>query len=404
MAIDTNMIDRLLKEYKTPEEILGENGLIKQLTKAVVERAMQAEMSNHLGYDKYSPAGKNSGNSRNGKYSKTLTGEHGEMKIDVPRDRNAEFEPVIVPKGQTRFDGFDDKIISMYARGMTTREIRGHLEEIYGVEVSPALISTVTEEVMEEVKIWQNRPLDAVYPILYLDALYIKIKDDGHILNKAVYLAMAVNMEGQKELLGMWIAKTEGAKFWLNVLTEMKNRGVKDFFIVCVDGLTGFAEAIETAYPQAQVQRCIVHMIRHSLKFVSWKQRKEVAADLKSIYQAKTADEAEFALEEFAEKWDKQYPMISKSWRNSWQQISTFFAYPQEIRKAIYTTNAIESLNMSLRKVTKNRAAFPSDDAAIKLLYLALRNISKKWTMPIKDWKAALSRFTIVFEGRVPMF
>lgn len=404
MAMDAKMIDKLLEEYQTPEEILGENGLLKQLTKAVLERALAGELDTHLGYPKHAPHGKNSGNSRNGKYPKKVKGEFGELSVEIPRDRNAEFEPIILPKGQTRFDGFDDKIISMYARGMTTRDIQGHLEEIYGVKVSPVLISNVTEGVIEEVRAWQNRPLDAVYPILYLDALFVKVKEEGHIRNKAVYLALAVNMEGQKELLGLWIAKTEGSKFWLKVLTELKNRGVEDIFIICVDGLKGFAEAIETVFPQSQIQRCIVHMIRHSLKYVSWKQRKEVAADLKAVYQAKTEEEAELALEEFAEKWDKQYPLISKSWRKNWEQITPFFAYPHEIRRAIYTTNAIESLNMSLRKIIKNRAAFPSDEAAIKLLYLALRNISKKWTMPIRNWKAALSRFAIVFEGRVPIF
>jgi len=404
MAIDTKAIDKLLKEYKTPEEILGKNGLLKQLTKAVIERAMEAEMNSHLGYERYAPEGKNNGNSRNGKSQKKLKGEFGEVEINVPRDRNSEFEPLIVPKGQTRFDGFDDKIISMYARGMTTRDIQGHLEELYGVEVSPTFISNVTSAVMDEVKAWQNRPLDAIYPILYLDAIFVKSREDGHIRNKAVYIAVAVNLEGQKEVLGLWIEKTEGARFWLKVLTELKNRGVEDFFIICVDGLSGFPDAIETVYPKAQIQRCIVHMIRHSLKFVSWKQRKEVVADLKEIYQANTAEEAELALEEFSEKWDRQYPLISKSWRRHWDQIIPFFAYPGEIRKAIYTTNAIESLNMTLRKVIKTRAAFPTDDAIFKLLYLSLRNITKRWTMPIRNWKAALSQFAIIFEGRVPMF
>jgi putative transposase len=315
MAIDTKLVDRFLKECKSTEDIIGKNGLLKQLTKAVLERALEGEMSTHLGYDKYASEGKNNGNSRNGRYKKNLKGEFGEIAIDIPRDRNAEFEPIIVPKGQSRFDGFDGKIISMYARGMTTREIQDHLEEIYGIEVSPTLISNVTQSVVEEVKAWQNRPLDTVYPILYLDAIFVKIKDEGHIRNKAVYIAVAVNMEGHKEVLGLWITKTEGARFWLKVLTELKNRGAEDFFIICVDGLTGFPEAIETAYPQAQVQRCIVHMIRHSLKYVSWKQRKAVATDLKAIYQAKTEEEAELTLEEFSEKWDDQYPLISRSWR-----------------------------------------------------------------------------------------
>jgi putative transposase len=286
---------------------------------------------------------------------------------------------------------------------MTTREIRSHLEEIYQVEVSPALISSVTDAVIEEVKVWQNRPLDALYPILYLDALQVKVRDGAHIRNKAIYLAIGVNLSGIKEVLGLWIAQTEGAKFWLQIVTELKNRGVSDIFIACVDGLKGFPEAIETVFPKAQVQLCIVHLVRHSLKYVGWKQRKEVAADLQSIYRAATREEAEMKLSEFAEKWDSRFPTISRSWRANWERVVPFFAYPADIRKVIYTTNAIESVNMSLRKIIKTRGSFPTDEAALKLLYLALQNIARKWTMPIKEWKAALNRFAILFEDRMPV-
>jgi putative transposase len=402
MPIDDKLIDNLLKDYKTPEEILGDHGLLKQLTKAVLERAMQAELTTHLGYEPYDASGDNSGNSRNGKSKKTLKGEFGQLPIEVPRDRDSSFEPQIVPKGQTRFSGFDDKILSLYARGMTTREIQSHLEEIYQVEVSPTLISSVTDAVLEEVKVWQNRPLDALYPILYLDALQVKVRDGAHIRNKAIYMAIGINLGGTKEVLGLWVAQTEGAKFWLQIVTELKNRGVEDIFIACVDGLKGFPEAIETVFPKAQVQLCIVHLVRHSLNYVGWKQRKEVAADLQMIYRATTREEAEMKLSEFAQKWDAQFPTISKSWRASWERITPFFAYPADIRRVIYTTNAIESVNMSLRKIIKNRGSFPTDEAALKLLYLALQNISRKWTMPIREWKAALNRFAILFEDRMP--
>ena len=404
MATTDELLDILMKNYKKPEDLIGENGLLKQLTKRLLERAMQAELTEHLGYEKHSPSGKNSGNSRNGGYNKTITGEFGNLDITTPRDRNSTFEPVILPKGETRFTGFDDKIISMYARGMTTRDIQGHLQEIYGIDVSPALISQVTDAISEEVILWQNRPLDDVYPIVYLDAIRIKVRHDSRVINKAVYLAIGVNMDGIKEVLGMWTSENEGAKFWLQVVTELKNRGVKEIFIACVDGLKGFPEAIEAIFPKTQIQLCIVHMVRHSLNYVSWKQRKEVAADLKTIYQATTVELAEKNLEAFAAKWDASHPTIAKSWRNNWERIIPILSYPKDIRKAIYTTNAIESLNMSLRKVTKNRGHFPSDEAMFKLLYLALRNSAKKWTMPIRDWKSALNQYSIIFEGRMPNY
>lgn len=402
MTIDLAVIDDLLKKYKSPEEILGENGLLKQLTKAVLQRALQAEMTHHLGHEKHGAISNKSRNARNGSSKKTLKGDFGTMPIEIPRDREGTFEPVIIAKGQTRFAEFDDKIISLYSRGMTTREIESHLKEIYGVEVSPTLISTVTEAVSEEVKIWQNRQLEAVYPIVYMDAIRVKVRDNGHVINKAVYLAIGIKLDGEKEVLGMWVSENEGAKFWLQVVTELNNRGVEDIFIACVDGLKGFPEAIETVFPRTQVQLCIVHMVRHSLNYVTSRNRKAVADDLKLIYQSATAEQAEMQLTAFAEKWDKSHPTISRSWRRNWDQIIPFLAYPPDIKKVIYTTNTIESLNMSLRKVTKNRGSFPTDESMFKLLYLALNNISKNWTRPIRNWKAAMARFAILFEDRLP--
>jgi len=395
------LADNLLANYKKPDDLIGENGLLKQLTKMLVERALEVEMTDHLGHNKSGEVTNDTANTRNGHSAKTLKGDFGALPLEVPRDRQGTFEPQIVGKHQTRWTGFDDKIISLYARGLTVREIQSHLEEMYGTGVSPALISHVTDAVSEDVKIWQARPLDAVYPILYLDCIHVKVRDSGAVRTKAVYLAIGVNMDGHKEVLGLWISQTEGAKFWLQVVTELKNRGVQDIFIACVDGLKGFPDAIEAVYPQAAVQLCIVHMVRNSLNFVPWKAQKEVAADLKLIYSAVTAEEAERRLAEFEAKWDKQYQPISQSWRRNWARVIPFFDYPPEIRKVIYTTNAIESINMSLRKVIKTRSSFPTDEAVSKLFYLALNNISKKWTMPIRDWKAALNRFAIQFEDRV---
>jgi putative transposase len=400
--LPTGLIDSLLADYKKPEDLIGEHGLLKQLTKALVERALQAEMAEHLGHDKHETVINATGNTRNGKSRKTLKGEFGELPIEIPRDREGSFEPLIISKHQTRWAGFDDKILSLYARGMTVREIQQHLTEMYGTEVSPTLISTVTDGVMDEVKQWQSRPLDAVYPVIYLDCIHAKVRDAGSVRAKAIYLAIGINMEGHKEVLGLWIAQTEGAKFWLSVVTELKNRGVQDIFIACVDGLKGFPEAIETVYPHAIVQLCIVHMVRNSLNYVGWNKRKEVAADLRLVYSAATIDEAEHALADFEDKWNNAYPPIALSWRNNWQRIIPFFDYPPEIRRIIYTTNAIESVNMSLRKVSKSRGSFPNDEAVIKLYYLALSNIAKKWSMPLRDWKPALNRFTIQFNERMP--
>src|SRR5271155_4189432 len=401
MEMDKGLIDKLLADYEKPEDLIGENGLLKQLTKALVERALQAELTTHLGYEKHDPEGHNCGNSRNGVSSKRLKGEFGTVEIEVPRDRQASFDPKLVPKGQTRFQGFDEKILSLYARGMTTREIQGHLEEMYQVEVSPTLISNVTEAVLDEVKTWQSRPLDAVYPIVYLDALVVKMRTEGRVENRAVHVAIGIGMDGNKEVLGLWTTANEGAKFWLQVLTELKNRGLKDIFIACVDGLKGFPQAIETVYPKTTVQLCIVHMTRASLNYVSWKERKEVAMDLKAIYRAATGEQAERQLAAFEAKWNRKYSSIGALWRRNWQGIIPFFQSSPEIRKIVYTTNAIESLNMSLRKAIKTRGPFPSEDAALKVMYLALRNLARKWNA-VQGWKEALNRFGILWEARFP--
>jgi transposase-like protein len=397
------LLDELLRGCSDAKDILGEHGLLKQMQKRLLERALQGEMTAHLGYESHAPEGHGSGNSRNGKGKKIVQTAAGQFEIEVPRDRDASFEPQLVKKRQRRLSGFDDKVLAFYARGLSTREIQAELESIYGVEVSPTLISNVTDAVVEELQAWQSRPLSAVYPILYFDALFVKSREEGPVVNKAVYLALGINLAGEKELLGLWMAQTEGAKFWLSVFTELKNRGLEDCFVACIDGLKGLPEAIEAVYPQAQVQLCIVHKVRNSLKYVPWKERKSVAADLRAIYGAATLTEAEQALERFGEKWHAKYPAISPSWRADWARLTPLFDYPPEIRRVIYTTNAIESLNYSLRRVLRNRGTFPNDASITKLLYLALRNASKKWTLPIRDWKAALNQFVIRFEKRMPV-
>ena len=387
----------------TQDEVAGKDGLIKQLTGKILQRALDAEMTDHLGYEKNSNDGDNSGNSRNGHSEKTVLLENQEATIEVPRDRNGTFEPVIVPKHQKRLPLFNDQIISLYARGMTDRKIQEHLEEIYNVEVSPDLISRVTNAVLEEVREWQNRPLEKSYAIVYLDALRVRGREDGKSCMKSVYVALGVNFEGQKEVFGLWIAENEGAKFWMAVLTELKNRGLQDILIACMDGLSGFPEAVRSIYPETRVQLCIVHMVRNSTKFVSYKDLKKVCADLKAVYSANTELAGREALEEFGKIWNAKYPMIYKSWDHHWDDLNEFFKYPPEIRRAIYTTNAVESLNYSLRQVTKNRSSFSTDDAILKILYLAIRNASKKWTMPIRDWGQALNQFAIEFGSeRVP--
>ncbi|MBT6048212.1 MAG: IS256 family transposase [Candidatus Scalindua sp.] len=397
-------IDKLIEELtkdSTAEDILGESGLLKDLKKRLIETALDAEMTEHLGYEKNSTDGNGSGNSRNGKTSKRIIGSDYDVDIDVPRDRNGDFEPKLVRKRQVRLPGFDNNVISLYSRGMTTREIQEHLFEIYDVDVSPSLISRVTDSVLDEVSAWQSRPLDNVYPIVYLDAIHLKIRTEGKVQNRAVYVALGVTMEGQKDLLGLWIGQSEGAKFWLNILTELQNRGIKDILIAAVDGLTGFPDAIATIYPKTEVQLCIVHMVRNSMRYVPWKDRKAVVKDLKKVYGATTAEAGKLALDSFEKTWSDKYPMAAKSWRTRWDNVIPFFDYPDPIRKAIYTTNAIESLNAQLRKVTRKRGAFPTEDAVRKILYLAISKASKKWTMPIRNWPEALNFFSIKFEGRI---
>jgi transposase-like protein len=384
------------KSIKTPDDL---NQFSQMLKKITVEAALNAEMDEHLGYQKHSKA--TSSNSRNGKTSKRIKTEDGEFELDTPRDREGSFEPQLVKKHQSRFTSMDDKILWLYAQGMSTRDIVNAFHEWYGADISPTLVSRVTSAVMEQVTEWQSRPLDAIYPIVYLDCLVVKIRQDKRVIKKSIYLALGINIDGHKELLGMWISENEGAKFWLGVLTELSQRGVEDILIACVDGLKGFPDAINTAYPQTQVQLCIVHMVRNSLKYVSWKDYKAVTADLKLIYRSSTEEEALLELERFAEKWDNQYPQIAKSWRANWDNLNTLFNYPEAIRKAIYTTNAIESLNSVIRRAIKKRKIFPNDDSARKMIYLAIKEASKKWTMPIRDWRNAMSRFIIEFEERL---
>ena len=384
------------KGLKSQKDLLD---FTQMLTKITVEAALNAELDEHLGYEKNQQS--NVDNYRNGNTSKTLKTEDGQFELVTPRDRNGTFEPELVKKNQTRFTSMDDKVLSLYARGMTTRDIVDAFQEMYGADISATLVSKITNAVMEQVTEWQNRPLDTIYPIVYLDCIVVKIRQDNRVINKAVFLALAINLEGEKELLGMWLAENEGAKFWLNVLTELQNRGVEDILIACVDGLKGFPEAINAVYPETHIQLCIVHMIRNSLRFVSWKHYKAVTADLKLIYQADTEEIALANLEAFSAKWDEQYPQISKSWESNWGNLNTFYRYPRDIRKAIYTTNAIESLNSVIRKAIKNRKVFPSDDSAKKVIFLAIKAASKKWSKPIHSWRAAMNRFIIEFEDRL---
>jgi transposase-like protein len=387
------------RQFRSEQDLADFSRLLKKIT---VEAALGGEVDDHLGYFKHEARGRGTGNSRNGYSRKTLKGDHGEIEINTPRDRNGSFEPQIIRKGQTRLTQFDDQILSLYARGMSTRDIVATFKEMYDADVSPTLISNVTNAVLDQILEWQSRPLDDLYPIVYLDCIVLKIRQDKRVINKSIYLALGINLEGHKELLGLWMAETEGAKFWLSVLTELQNRGLKDIFIAAVDGLTGFPEAINTVYPLTKIQLCIVHMVRNSLKFVSWKDRKAVAADLKKIYSSLTVEEAEQELTAFAEMWDTKFPTISRSWRRHWPNLITLFDYPDDIRKVIYTTNAIESVNSVIRKAVKNRKVFPHDQAAMKVVYLAIDAAAKKWTMPIRNWKGALNRFMIEFPERMP--
>ena len=404
MAFSKELLDEILKGYHGPDDFYGPEGIMKRLTKALVERTMEAELTGHLGYEKHDQKEKPVGNRRNGKSGKVLRTDHGPMSIEVPRDREGTFEPQIVPKHQREFRGFDDKILSMYALGLTTRQIQDHLKDIYAVEVSPELISRVTDEVKDLVTEWRGRTLEPFYPVLFLDALRVNIRDGTTVVKKSVYVALAIRLDGQKELLGLWIERNEGAKFWMSIMSELKNRGVRDILLAAVDGLSGFPDAIAAVFPETEVQLCVVHMVRNSVRFVPYKDRKGVIAGLKKVYLAPSAELAGKALEEFAAVWDRKYPMISKSWRGRWNEVIPFFKFTPEIRKAVYTTNAIESVNYTIQKIIKHRQSFPNDEAAMKLIFMGLKNISKKWTMPIRDWGSALNQFAVIYgEERVPL-
>lgn len=402
MSMDKNKLQALAKELakdiKTSDDL---SALSAELTKLTVEAALNTELEAHLGYSPHEKKGHKSGNSRNGSTPKTVKGSHGEIVINTPRDRACTFEPQLVSKGQTRITGMDDQILTLYAKGMSTRDISAAFKEMYGTEVSAGLVSKVTNTVMEQVIEWQSRPLDTVYPIVYLDCIVVKIRQDKRVINKSIYIALGINLDGHKELLGLWLSENEGAKFWLQVLTELKTRGIEHILIACVDGLTGFPDAINTVYPAAKIQLCIVHMVRNSLKYVSWKDYKALTQDLKQIYCSTTEESALAELDKFASTWDAKYPQISKSWRNHWPNLITFFGYPPEIRKVIYTTNAIESLNSVIRKSIKTRKLFPSDESAIKIIFLAVQAASKKWTMSIQNWKPAMNHFMIEFEEQL---
>jgi transposase-like protein len=391
----------LAKDIKTEADL---NALSRELLKLTVETALNAELTEHLGYERHGDSKPARGNARNGTTPKRLKGQHGEVEICTPRDRDGSFTPQLVRKNQTRLTSMDDQILTLYAKGLSTREIVDTFKEMYDADVSPTLVSRVTEKVLEQITQWQSRPLDAIYPIVYLDCIVIKIRDNLRVINKAIYLALGVNMDGKKDLLGLWMSENEGAKFWLSVLSELKNRGVQDILIACVDGLKGFPEAIAAEYPETRIQLCIVHMVRNSLKYVSWKDYKAVTADLKRIYQSSTEDQALAELERFGQQWNALYPQIAKSWSTHWVNLRTLFEYPPEIRKAIYTTNAIESLNSVIRSATKRRKLFPNDESAMKVIYLAISQAAKKWTMPIQNWRLALNRFMIEFSDRIQKY
>lgn len=390
------LANELAKNLKTPEDL---NQLSRMLKKITVEAALNAELTEHLGYEKNQP--KKAKNSRNGYSQKTLLSDEGDIDLSIPRDRDSTFEPQIIKKNQTRITGMDEQIISLYAKGLSNQEIVDMFKEMYDADVSPSLISRVTDSVKERIIEWQNQPLHSVYAIVYLDCIVVKVRQDGRIINKSVFVALGVNMDGHKELLGLWIAENEGAKFWLRVLTELKNRGVQDILIACIDGLKGFPDAINTVFPETKIQLCIVHMVRNSLKYVTWKDYKAVTADLKQVYQAPTEQIALQALADFEQKWQVKYPLIAKNWEKHWTNLATIFSYPEDIRKAIYTTNAIESLNSVIRRVIKKRNVFPTDESVIKIVWLAIKDAAKKWSMPIRNWRLALNHFVLEFGDRL---
>lgn len=402
MAITNEMLDEMIGTAKTQDDVFGKDGLLNTLSKRLLERMFDSELTHHLGYEKHAVSGRNSGNSRNGKTSKTIKTNNGELELSVPRDRNSNFEPILIEKRKNRLKVIDDLILSLYGKGMTVRDIQAHIEELYGTEVSSDLISTITDGVLEEVTEWRNRPLDKVYPIVFIDGFVVKARSNGVVCNRTVYVVYAINLEGKKDVLGLYLGENEGAKFWLYVLTELKNRGMDDIFILCADGLKGLPEAVEAAFPKTTFQTCIVHMMRHSLNYVPYTDKKAVASDLKKIYQSNTITLAQEALDEFELVWGDKYPAIVKSWRNNWEKVTPFLQYPKEIRRVIYTTNIVESLNSTLRKAVRNRGHFSTEDGIMKVLYLAIRGVSKKWNMPIREWKQALNHFAILFEDRFP--
>lgn len=401
-TVRDEIIDELLGNTKSAEDLFGAEGLLKNLSKRLMERLLEAEMTNHLGYMRHAIEGNNTGNSRNGKTKKTVKTGNGDIEIEVPRDRESEFQPVLIEKRESRLAGLDTNILSLYSKGMTIRDIQTHLHELYGTEISRDLISTITDAVLEDVKIWRSRPLDALYPIVFIDGFIAKCRLEGRVENRTVYVIFGINMEGQKDVLGLYLGAAEGAKFWLSVLTEIKNRGLQDILILCADGLKGLPEAVEALFPKATFQTCLIHMVRHSLNYVPYTEKKDVATGLKKIYHADTLILAEQALDDFEITWGDKYGSIVKSWRQNWDKIIPFLSFPKEIRKVIYTTNIIESLNNTLRKSVRNRGHFSTEDSLMKVLYLAIKGVSKKWTMPIRDWKQALNQFAILFSDRLP--
>jgi len=400
LALDRDELKKLLKE-KGVKSLDDFNAFMREVGKEVVETLLDGELTEHLGYEKHDQKAKATDNARNGFTPKTVKSKFGEIDLDVPRDRKADFEPQIVKKRQKDISGLEEKIISMYAKGMTTRDIQAHIKDLYGYEISPETVSSITDKVMERAREWQGRPLDSIYALIYLDAVFLKMRLEGHVRNVALYTIIGINLDGQKECLGLWISETESAKYWVSVLNELKNRGVEDVLIFTVDNLKGISEAIEAVFPRAEVQKCIVHQIRNSLRYVSWKERKPMAKDLRRIYEAATEKEGSEALEEFSEKWDKRYPHISVSWRNNWDEIVTFFKYPPEVRRLVYTTNPIESLNRKIKKVAKNKSIFPNDQALIKQVYLAVEEAAKKWTFRHRDWAMIYSQLMIFFGDRL---
>ena len=392
-----------LAKCKTADDLTGKNGLVQKLIGNMLEQLLQKEMDEHLGYERHSPEGHLSGNNRNGHSKKTVRSNYGSIDLEVPRDRNGEFEPIAVKKHQRNISSFDDKIISMYAKGMSTRDIQAHILELYGTELSPTMVSNITDKVMDVANEWQGRPLEGIYPIVYFDAIHYKVKENGKVVSKAAYTALGISSEGKKEILGIWIGESEGAKFWLRVCSELKNRGIQDIFIACIDGLKGLPDAIKAVYPNVVIQLCVIHMIRNSIKYIPHKNSKEFMSDLKLVYKAVSEDVAFQQLEKLRVKWEPKYPLAVNPWFVNWENLKTFFEFPEEIRKMIYTTNAVEAIHRQFRKVTKNKALFPTDESLFKMLFLAVRDISKKWSMPLREWRSIIGHLSVAFSGRLDL-